>query len=103
MNAPLIKGLAWAVALAALTALLFESLAYGFAHGNMLLVAVFFGVAAAASWELPGLTSLVGVFGYQLLYFVLLALVVLAVRGVVRVRRTRLSAVQEKPHGPSPP
>jgi hypothetical protein len=76
------KALLWALVPAALTAVLFEGLSYGFAHGNPLLVAVFLGVAMADRLGLPGGLSPLSVFGYQLAYFALLALIVLAGKGI---------------------
>ena len=99
MNRALLRGFIVVLALAAITTPLFEGLSYGFAHGNMLLVAVFLGVAAAARWNLPGLNSLVGVFGYQFLYFAVLTLIVLSGRGLLRIRRDRTNAEQQKTHG----
>jgi hypothetical protein len=92
------SGLLWALGLAGLTTLLFEGMSYGFAHGNVLLIGLFLGVAAADSWALPA-SSLVTIFGYQLAYFGLLAFLVVAIRALVRGRRQRLEAERNQAQG----
>jgi len=90
------KGLLWALGLAALTTLLFEGLSYGFAHGNVLFIAFFLGVAMADSWGLPGTSSLAAIFGYQLAYFGLLVLLALAIRALVQGRHNRLEGERKQ-------
>lgn len=86
------KSLLWALGLATVTALLFDTFSYGVAHANPVLLAVFFGAGLAGARDFPGIDSPGGIFAYQLAYYVAWALVVSAVVALVRVRKTRLLA-----------
>jgi len=89
------KSLLWALGLATVTALTFDTFSYGVAHANPLLLAVFFGAGLAGARDFPGIDLPGAVFVYQLAYYVAWAFLISAVVGIVRVRKKRLLAEKE--------
>jgi hypothetical protein len=78
----LITAAIWATGLAAVATCVFEDVSFGLAHGNPVLVAVYLPYWPAARGVIPPMSSLPVVFVYEVLYFLTIGLVVLALKSL---------------------
>ena len=83
-----------AVGLGGITSLLLEPVSMGVAHQPVMLIV--FPSFLAVIWEWPGHGSLTGLYVYQFLYYVILAVIISAAIGMYRGREKRLRSERER-------